>query len=230
MKEMKYLAAILVVLLLHSCNSELKSRKELESLLNSEQTERYVAGIACMRYISYPESDYRYSKKLVKKLLSLGFFAESISAVDVLLNRFPQDPELYYLHGLGYHNLLQYELAMESFSQAEKMQPDNKNILNQGSSVQKEEKVWNEIDSLNQLLINTSDTYDILLNRAELFFSIKQYDAVLYDLGAVSKIGSANDSLYFTSTISSLNQGGGNNSVEILTDMIEHFREMKDLH
>lgn len=230
MKEMKYLASILVVLLLHSCNSELKSRKEVELLLNSEHTERYMAGIACMRYISHPESDYRYSKNLVKKLLSLGFFAESINAVDVLLNRFPQDPELYYLHGLGYHNLLQYELAMESFSQAGKMQPDNKNISNQGMSVQKEEKVWNEIDSLNQSLINTSDTFDILLDRAELFFRIKQYDAVLYDLGAVSKMGSANDSLYFTSTVSSLYQGGGRQSVEILTDMMEHFRTMKDLH
>ena len=92
------------------------------------------------------------------------------------------------------------------------------------------EIVWNEIDSLNQSLTNATDTTDILLDRAELFFSIRQYDAVLYDLGAVSKMGSANDSLYFTSTVSSLYQGGGRQSVEILTDMMEHFRTMKDLH
>ena len=183
-----------------------------------------------MRYISHPESDYRYSKDLVKKLMTLGFFAESINAIDVLLKKFPQDPELYYLQGLGYHNMLQYELAVENFSRASRMLPGNKKFTSQGLSVQKEEEVWNEIETINQSLINAEYTFDILLDRAELFFSIKQYDAVLYDLGSVSKMGSANDSLYFTSTVSSLYQGGGRNSVEILTDMMEHFRSVKELH
>ena len=101
MRDMKYLFTILVVLLLHSCNSEMKSRKHIELLLKSEKTEKYVTGIACMRYISQSESDIGYSKNLIKQLLSLGFFAESINAVDVLLKRYPQDPELYYLRGLG---------------------------------------------------------------------------------------------------------------------------------
>jgi tetratricopeptide (TPR) repeat protein len=230
MKDMKYLITILVVMLLHSCNSDLKTRKHIELLLNSDNTDKYVTGIACMRYISQTGSDYEYSKNLVKKLLALGFFAESINAVDVLLKRFPQDPELYYLHGIGYHNMLQYGLAVENFDRAKRMQPENKIFSSQDLSVLKEEKVWNEIQAMNQSLTNATDSFAILLSRADSFFSIRQYDAVLYDLGSLSKMGSTNDSLYFTSSVSSLYQGGGRKSVEILTDMLGYYRTMKHLH
>ena len=227
MKEMKYLITILVVMLLQSCNSEIKTRKHIELLLNSQSTEKYVAGIACMRYISQPGSDIEYSKNLVKKLFMLGFFAESIYAVDVLLKRFPQDPELYYLHGIGYHNLLQYGLAVENFDRARRMQPENKMFSSQSLSVLKEEQVWNEIQAMNQSLTNTTDSFAILLIRADSFFSISQYDAVLYDLGSLSKMASTSDSLYYTNSVSSLYQGGGRKSVEILTNMIEYYRTVK---
>ena len=230
MRGMKYLFTILIVLLLHSCNSEMKTRKHIELLLNSGKTEKYVAGIACMRYISKPGSDVEYSKNLIKKLLSLGFFAESINAVDVLLKRYPQDPELYYLHGLGYRNLLQYGLAVENLDRASKMQPENKIFSSQALAVKEEEKVWNEIQTMNQSLTNSADSFSILLNRAETFFSINQYDAVLYDLGSLSKMGSTNDSLYFTRSVSSLYQGGGRKSVEILTDMLGYYRDSNHKH
>jgi len=224
---MKYLFTILVVMLLQSCNSEMKTRKHIELLLNSQSTEKYVAGIACMKYISQPGSDIGYSKNLVKKLFTLGFFAEAINADDVLLKRYPQDPELYYLHGIAYHNLLQYGLALENIERARKMQPENKMFSSQSLSVLKEEQVWNEIQAMNQSLTNTTDTFAILLCRADSFFSIRQYDAVLYDLGALSKMGSASDSLYYTNSVSSLYQGGGRKSVEILTDMMEYYKTVK---
>jgi tetratricopeptide (TPR) repeat protein len=230
MRDMKYLFTILVVLLLHSCNSEMKTRKHIELLLNSGKTEKYVAGIACMRYISKPGSDVEYSKNLINKLLSLGFFAESINAVDVLLKGYPQDPELYYLHGLGYRNLLQYGLAVENLDRASRMQPENKIFSSQALAVKEEEKVWNEIQTMNQSLTNSADSFSILLNRAETFFSINQYDAVLYDLGSLSKMGSTNDSLYFTRSVSSLYQGGGRKSVEILTDMLGYYRDSNHKH
>ena len=224
---MKYLITILVFMLLQSCNTEMKTRKHIELLLNSQSTEKYVAGIACMEYISQPGSDIGYSKNLVKKLFTLGFFAEAISAVDVLLKRYPQDPELYYLHGIAYHNLLQYGLAVENFDRARKMQPENKMFSSQSLSVLKEEQVWNEIQAMNQSLTNTTDSFAILLCRADSFFSIRQYDAVLYDLGALSKMGSASDSLYYTNSVSSLYQGGGRKSVEILTDLMEYYKTVK---
>jgi tetratricopeptide (TPR) repeat protein len=226
MKNMKYICTLLVVLLLHSCNAEMKTRKSIELVLKSGKTEKYVKGIACMRYISQPESDIGYSKNLIKQLLSLGFFAESINAVDWLLKRYPKDPELYYLRGLGYRNLLQYGLAVENIDRASSMQPENEMFSSQALSVLNEEKVWVEIQTMDQSLTNTRDSFSVLLNRAETFFRISQYDAVLYDLGTLSKMGSANDSLYFTESVSSLYQGGGRKSVEILTDMLGYYRTL----
>jgi tetratricopeptide (TPR) repeat protein len=225
---MKYLFTILVVLLLYSCNSEMKTRKHIDLLLKAGKTEKYVSGIACMRYISQPESDIGYSKNLIKQLLSLGFFAESINAVDELLRRYPKDPELYFLRGIGYRNLLQYGLAVENLDRASRMQPENEMFSSQALSVLNEEKVWKEIQTMDQSLTNSADSFSILLNRAETFFSINQYDAVLYDLGSISKMGSTNDSIYFTKSVSSLYQGGGRKSVEILTDMLGYYRTVKD--
>jgi tetratricopeptide (TPR) repeat protein len=227
MKFLKYLITILVLLLLYACNSEMKTRKRIDLLLKSGNTEKYVAGIACMRYISQPESDIGYAKDLIKQLISLGFFAESINAADILLKRYPQDPELFYLRGFGYRNLLQYGLAVEDLKLASRMQPENEMFSSQAMAVLKEEEAWNEIQAIDQFLTNAVDSFSILLNRAETFFRINQYDAVLYDLGSLSKMGSTNDSLYFTRSVSSLYQGGGKKSVEILTDMLEYYRTAK---
>lgn len=227
MKFLKYLFTFLVVLILYSCNAEMKTRKRIDLLLKSEKTEKYVAGIACMQYISQPDSDIGYSKDLIKQLISLGFIAESINAVDMLLKRYPQDPELYYLRGFGYRNLLQYELAVKDLNLASRMQPENEMFSSQATAVLKEEEAWNEIQAIDQSLTNAVDSFSILLNRAEAFFSINQYDAVLYDLGSLSNMGSTNDSLYFTRSVSSLYQGGGRKSVEILTEMLEYYRTAK---
>lgn len=226
--DMKYLIAILLFLLFYSCNTEQKSRHRIELLQKSNSAEKYELGISCMRYISQQGSDFKYSKSLVKKLLAMGFFMESIYAVEMLQTNFPQDPELYYLKGLGYHNLLQYSLAVENFRRALKMQPENKVFLNATNSVSNEEIIWKEIQLLNDSRANNIDTFSLLLNRAEKLFSIRQYDAVLYDLGSISKMGSTKDSLYFTSSVSSLYEEGGRKSVEILTNMISYFRTAGD--
>ena len=224
MKYKKHLVTMLVVVLLYACNSEIKTRKHIGLLLKSGKTEKYVAGIACLKYIYQPESDVGYSKDLIKQLLSLGFFAESIQAADVLLKRYPQDPELYYLRGFGYRNLLQYGLAVEDLHKASRIQPENELFSSQALSVSNEKKVWDEIQSINQSLTNAADSFSVLLNRAETFFSLNQYDAVLYDLGSLSKMGSTNDSLFFTRNVSTLYQAGGRKSVEVLTDMLEYYK------
>jgi len=211
-----------------SCNSETKTRKQIEQLQNSGKAEKYQLGIAYMHYISQPGYKINYSKDLVKKLLSLGFFAESINAVETLLEKSPNDPELFYLYSVGYRNLLQYDLAVENLDHALSFQPGNKLYSEPYKSLKEERKIWSEIQTLNQSLINTTDTFPILLDRAEHLFSIRQYDAVLYDLGSLSKMGSASDSTYFASSVSTLYQEGGRKSVEILTDMMSYYRKVRD--
>lgn len=224
---MKYLIIALVALLLNGCNSEKKARRHLASLQNSAKADKYEIGIACMQYISQQGSDIEYSKTLVRKLLATGFFAEAVYAVEMLQQKFPQDPELFYLRGLGYRNQHQYALAMDNFDQALKIQPENTIFSDEVRSMTEEQTVWKEIQTLNESLSNTADSLDILLTRAERFFSIREYDAVLFDLGTVSKMGSAEDSLYFTGTVASLNQKGIRNSVEVLSDMLRYYGAKK---
>lgn len=225
---MKPIIVILCFLLFLSCNTEQKSRHRIELLQKSKSAEKYELGISCMQYISQKGSDFKYSKGLVKKLLDMGFFMESIYAVEMLQANFPKDPELYYLKGLGYHNLLQYSLAVENFNRALKMQPDNKVFLNAANSISGEEKIWNEIQILDDSLADKNDIFAVLLDRAEKLFAIRQYDAVLYDLGSISKMGSTRDSLYFTNSVSSIYQGGGRKSVETLNNMIRYFQTTED--
>ena len=228
MIDMKYFSTIVLFLLLMSCrNTEQKTKRRIELLQNSNSTEKYEIGISCMRYIALQDNDFGYSKSLVKKLLALGFFAESINAVEMLQVNFPRDPELFYLKGLGYHNLLQYGLAVENLNRALKVQPENKEFLNAVISLSNEEKIWDEIQVLNDSLSSAPDTFRILLNRAEKLFNIRQYDAVLYDLGSLSKIGSTKDSLYFISSVSSLYEEGGRKSVDLLGDMIRYYQAVK---
>lgn len=224
---MKFLIAFLVVFLLYACNSGMRAKKHIESLQQSGNTDKYVMGIACMHYVLQFDGDLEYSKSLVKKLMALGFFTESIHAVEILLRKSPRDPELYYLLGIGYRNMLQYNLAEDNFKTALKLRPADRIFRKEALSVSEEKKIWNEILIMNTTLSNTTDSFTVLLNRAEKFFSIRRYDAVLYDLGSLSKMGSADDSLYFRRSVSSLYQEGGRKSVEILTNMMKHYQIVK---
>ena len=64
-----------------------------------------------------------------------------------------------------------------------------------------------------------------ILNRSEKFFAIRKYDAVLYDLGSLSKMGSRADSIYYSQSVSAIYQGGGEKAVGTLSDLIEYFRK-----
>lgn len=191
----------------------------------SAETDKYEMGIACMRYIISPASEYEYSKILITKLLTLDFSAEAIYAVEILMGKYPEKADLYYLKGIGYRNLLQYESAADNFNHALKIDPGNKSFSDELKSLLEEKKIWDEINIMNHSLTSTTDSFDILLNRSEKFFSIRQYDAVLYDLGSLSKMGSAADSLFYSRSVSSIYQGGGEKAVEVLSDMIEYFRK-----
>ena len=87
---MKYLTAIFIILLLNSCNSEMKSRKQVEQLQKSGKAEKYQLGIAYMHYITQPGSNLNYSKELVKRLLKIGFYPESINAVETIAEKIPK--------------------------------------------------------------------------------------------------------------------------------------------
>lgn len=213
-----------MLLLLLSCHAEKKKIQHLESLQHSDQAERYKLGLAYMQYILQHEDDIAYKKSLVRKLLENGFYEEALYAASTLLEKFPKDPELYYLRGLGYRNQHQYEMAMHDFNDALKMQPQNKLFSEEVRSTREEQNIWNEIKAISASLTHTTDSAEILLNRAQKLFSIRQYDAVLYDLGSVSKMGSAADSIFFTRNVSSLYQEGGKKSVEILANMLKYYQ------
>ena len=144
-----------------------------------------------------------------------------------MLKKSPKDPELFSLYSIGYRNLLQYDLAAKNIQHALAIQPGNKLFSEENLALMEEKKVWDRILTLNHSLTNTTDTFGILLERAEQLFNIKQYDATLYDLGSLSKMGSENDSLYFTSSVSTLYKEGGRKSVEILTDIMGYYQKLK---
>ncbi len=221
---MKYLIALLTCLFLLSCNTDKKTIQQLASLQHSNKAERYELGLACMRYILQHRDDIEYNKSLVRKLLENGFYEEAIYAVETLLENSPKDSELFYLRGLGYRNQHQYELAMQDFNNALKIQPQNKLFTEEAGSTLEEQNIWNEINTISDALVHAADSSEILLDRAQKLFSIGQYDAVLYDLGSVSKMGSRADSVYFTRSVSSLYQEGGEKSVEILAEMVKYYQ------
>jgi len=224
---MKYINIILIVLCLQSCNSEKKIRQQIESMRLLHNTEKYEMGIACLQYIAQYGNDLEYAKTLVKKLLDAGFFPEAISGADMLLEKYPQNPELFYLRGMGYRNIHQYGKALENMNHARTLQPENKQFSSEIVSVLEEIKIWDEIQVINASLVNTNDPFDLIMNRAEKLFSIREYDAVLYDLGSVSKLGSELDSLYFVQKVTELNQGKGRKSVDILTEMIGYYKSSR---
>lgn len=224
---MRFIYILLVVLVFYSCDSEKKIRKQIELMQNSPNTDKYEIGITCMRYIMLTANDFDYSKILITKLLTLDFSAESIYAVETLQEKSAEDADLYYLKGLGYRNLLQYELALDNFEHALKTEPGNKTFSDELRSLLEDKKVWDEIQKINQSITSEPDLFAMFLNRSEKFFAIRQYDAVLYDLGSLSKMGSEADSLYFSQSVSSIYQGGGVKAVEVLSDLIGYFRKVE---
>jgi tetratricopeptide (TPR) repeat protein len=222
---MRYLI-ILAFILFFSCDAENTSRKKIASMERADQNQKYQVGMACMQYISGHGEDLAYAKTLVKKLIEIGFFAEAIYAVELLLEKFHADPELFYLRGVAYRNQHQYDLALTDLNYALKLQPKN-NTFSAGLRNTKEELVtWNEIQSLNETLTTSPDSFDILFQRAEKFLAIRQYDAVLYDLGAISKMRTAADSIYFSQKVSDLYKDR-QRPVEKLSEMLEYFRALK---
>ena len=216
-----------MLLLLLSCNAEKKKIQHIASLQHSDKAKRYELGLACMQYILQHENDIAYKKSLVRKLLENGFYEEALYAASTLLEKFPKDPELFYLRGLGYRNQHQYEMAMHDFNDALKIQPQNQLFSEEARLTRETQNIWNEIKSINASLTHPADSAEILLNRVQKLFSIRQYDAVLYDLGSISKMGSAADSIFFTRNVSSLYQEGGKKSVEILADMMKYYQEAR---
>jgi len=222
---MRILYIILTLVLFCSCNSGKKIRKQIDLMQTSPETDKYEMGIACMRYMILPSVDYEYSKFLVTKLLTLDFSAEAIYASEILIRKYPEKADLYYLNGIAYRNLLQYESAADNLSHALKIDPGNRAFSDELKSLLEEKKIWDEIIILNHSITSTTDSFNILLKRSEKFFNIRQYDAVLYDLGSLSKMGSQADSLFYSRSVSSIYQGGGKKAVDVLSDMIEYFRK-----
>jgi tetratricopeptide (TPR) repeat protein len=192
---------------------------------NSPETDKYELGIACMRYMILPSVDYEYSKFLITKLLTLDFSAEAIYASEILIGKYPEKADLYYLKGIAYRNMLQYESAADNLNKALKIDPGNSSFSDELKSLLEEKKTWDEILLLNHSISSSSDSFSIFLKRSEKFFTIRQYDAVLYDIGSLSKMGSQADSLFYSRSVSSIYQGGGNKAVDVLSEMIEYFRK-----
>jgi len=224
---MKYLNTIWIILILCACNSEKKLRQEIESININNRTEKYNLGIAGIRYISQYGNDREYSKELIRKLLAAGFSDECIFASGLLLKKFPRDAGLYFLRGSGYRNLHQYREALEDISKAIRIQPGYNQYVSALQSLMTEKKLWDEILLTNESLANSPDSFNLLLYRAEKLFTLREYDAVLYDLGSVSKLGTREDSIYFARQVSSLNREKGGKPVEMLSGMLKYYRSVK---
>lgn len=223
---MRHLIALFLVLLSFGCSPEEKSRKKLGSLQKADQDQKYEVGMACMQYISQYGNDLAYSRTLVDKLLEMGFFSEAIYAVELLEKKFPADPELVYLRGRAYRNQHQYDLALQDLHYALKLQPRDNSFSVEAQSTKEEQLRWNEIQSLNEMLAHSADSFDILFRRAEMFFVIREYDAVLYDLGSISKMRSSADSIYFSQKVSDLYKDN-QRPVEKLSEMLAYFRALE---
>ena len=225
MMYMRILILMFLVFFFSGCDPENKNRKKIESLQKDEQVRKYEVGIACMEYISRYGDDLAYSKSLVSKLLDLGFSAEALNAVELLQEKFSDDPELFYLRGLAYRNQHWYGHALKNFEFALKSQPQNNNFITALRSTSEDQARWNEILTLNETLATASDSFEILLQRGEIFFAMRQYDAALYDLGAISRMGTVADSVYFTQMVSTIYKDS-QAPVKRLSEMLVYFRAL----
>jgi tetratricopeptide (TPR) repeat protein len=220
------LIALVIGLLSSGCNPEKQSRKKIESLERERPDAKYEIGLASMQYICKDGEDAAYSKSLVQKLLDMGFFAEAIYAAELLLEKYPADPELFFLRGRAYQNQHQYGHAFKDLDHARTLSPGNTSFSSALASAKQEEVIWRAIQSLNAELTSAPDSFNILFERAEKFYQIRQYDAVLYDLGAISKMRAPEDSIYFTREVAALHKEN-RRPVERLSEMLKYFRQLK---
>jgi tetratricopeptide (TPR) repeat protein len=219
---MRRVAALLIAILFAGCNPEKKAMSRIESLQQAPRDTRYEIGMTCMQYILKDGSDLAFSKVMAKKLLDVGFYPETASAVRSLMEKYPDDAELFYLRGVAYRRLHQYDLALENGIRASGLQPDNKTFSAELAATRAELKAWNEIQSLNEALPNSSDSFNLLLSRAVKFYSIQSYDAVIYDLGTLSKMGSKADSIYYNQQVKSIYKDAS--PIKVLEETLDHFR------
>ena len=159
-------------------------------------------------------------------LIDMGFNAEAVLAVEYLLKEHPVEAELFHLRGIAHRRQHQYELAVRDGERACRLQPENTDFSVELRASQHEFQVWKEIDMLNNSLAQKSDSFEILLNRAEKFYAIQAYDAALYDLGAISKMRSSADSIYYTEKVASIYKKAGR-PVETLQQMLEYFSGLR---
>jgi tetratricopeptide (TPR) repeat protein len=220
------LAGVILLLFFSACDPEKQSKKQIASLERAGPQAKYVIGLACMEYIRQHGLDSPYSKTLINKLLEHGFFAEAAYAAELLLVKFPMDAELFFLRGSAYRNQLQFGLALNDFQKALKLQPGTASFSAALSSTREEQAAWSEIESMNLSLSASPHSFDILLARADKFYSIRQYDAALYDLGSISKMGAPEDSVYFIRQVAALHKEN-RRPVETLSEMLEYFRRLR---
>lgn len=225
MRRAFYLVVIMSVFFA-GCDPAKKSRKKIESLQASVQPQKYEIGMACMQYILKHGGDRSYAKSLVKTLLDLEFYSEAIYGAESLLERYPGDAELLHFRSLGYRRLHQYDLALDDIRRANKLQPRDGVLKRASAQTLEEQRRWTEIETLNQALATRADSFPILIERAEHFFELQEFDAVLFDLGAASKIRAPKDSVYYTEKVSSL-YNDSRRPVETLSEILEYFKDLK---
>ena len=222
---MRLIVVLCIALALAGCNPEKKTRVRIESLQQAPRDTKYEVGMACMQYILEYGSDLPYSKTLLRKLLDYGFFSETVFAVHSLLEKYPDDAELFHLRGVAYRRLHQYELALNDGIRASRLQDNNKMFSTEVDATREELKVWEEIQILNEALEHGQDSFDILLIRAEKFYKMQVYDAVMYDLGTLSKMGSEADSIYYHKQVQSVYRDAS--PIKVLEQTLKYFRELR---
>jgi tetratricopeptide (TPR) repeat protein len=224
---MRIVCLIILLSCFSGCSPEKKTRNNIEALQEQAGDTRYEIGVACMQYILRHGDNISYSKGLVKKLMDLGFFSEAAFAIGSLLDKYPGDPELYHMRSICYRGQHQYDFAIRDGMRATHAEPQNAVFVAGLRATEAEQKLWNEIELLNETLLHSADSFDILLQRAGKFFAIKEYDAVLYDLGSISKMRSPADSAYYANQVATLHKES-KRPVEILSRMLAYFQVLKE--
>ncbi len=213
----------LVLFSFSGCDAVEKNREMIEHLEESADR-KYEVGLACMQYILKHGEDLAYSKSLVRKLQAIGFPDESINATESLLRRHPKDADLHYLRAMAYRRQHQYELSRLDLERAIELQPRNEAFIREMESMNEEYHRWLQIESLNHSLSPPADSFNILLSRANHFLTMKEYDAVLYDLGSISKMRAPEDSIYYQQKVLVLYKQS-HDPVSTLKEIFDYFGE-----
>ena len=218
---------IVVLSFFFGCSPEKESAKKIESLERQGPDRKYEIGMACMEYVLRDGDDLNYSKTLTDKLLEHGFFAETILALESLLSKFPNEADLWSLRATAYRKQHQYDLALVDCLRAIQLQPDNERFATELHVTRQQHKTWMEIQSLNESLEQVkADSFATVLARAEKFYLIQEYDAVLFDLGLISRMRGPADSIYYHQQVSALYKDD-RLPVKRLEEMLEHFKNAK---